>query len=152
MPASSICKKQKHKRSEAQIEAALERVRASMMAMHKSEELREVIASVFEQLKGLGFDPSASSIGIYNEDLSSEHWYAGFGHEVLPKSYKSPHCPHPYYLAEVEGWKKQLAFNELIFEGEAKVEYAKWMFKNSEFKNLPVEFKNEMLSPKRTYL
>ena len=39
---------------EAQIEAALERVRAASMAMHKSQELHEVIKVVSEQLVNLG--------------------------------------------------------------------------------------------------
>ncbi|MCG8605379.1 hypothetical protein MJD09_10310, partial [bacterium] len=123
-----------------------------MMAMHKSDELREVIASVFEQMKSLGFDPRATSLGIYKEDVSSEHWFAGFTHEVLPQSYHIPYCEHRYYQDEVAHWKNRLAFKELIFEGNDKVEYAKWLFKNSDFKNLPAEFKKEMINPKRLYI
>ena len=44
---------------EAQIEAALERVRACTMAMHQSEELQEVIRVVFEQLESLNLDIDA---------------------------------------------------------------------------------------------
>ena len=47
---------------EAQIEAALERVRASSMAMHRSDELDKVIKEVTEQLTLLGFDFDASNI------------------------------------------------------------------------------------------
>ena len=50
---------------EAQIETALERVRASTMAMHKSDELRPVIAMVFEQLKELGFEAPACGLIIF---------------------------------------------------------------------------------------
>jgi hypothetical protein len=39
---------------EAQIEAALERVRAKSMAMHKSDELFEVVHLLFDQLENLG--------------------------------------------------------------------------------------------------
>ena len=44
------------------------------MAMHKSEELREVIACIFEQLQNLGFEAPACSLIIYQEDLSAKHW------------------------------------------------------------------------------
>ena len=39
---------------EAQIEAALERVRARTMAMQRSEELAEVATVLFQQVKALG--------------------------------------------------------------------------------------------------
>src|SRR4249920_3025955 len=49
---------------EAMIEMALERVRASSMAMHRSDELDKVIKEVTEQLILLGFDFDASNITI----------------------------------------------------------------------------------------
>jgi hypothetical protein len=39
---------------EAQIEAALERVRSRSLAMHRSDELEQVAASLFEAIVGLG--------------------------------------------------------------------------------------------------
>jgi hypothetical protein len=41
IPAFSIFKKQKHQAREAQIEAALEKVRSRSLAMHKSENCRK---------------------------------------------------------------------------------------------------------------
>jgi signal transduction histidine kinase len=137
---------------EAQIEAALERVRAKMMAMHKSEELHLVLGIIFEQMNVLGLDPEATSMAIYNEDESSEHWMAGFGHEDLPRSFKVPLCHHPYYQAEVAGWRSGKPFEELFFEGLDKVEFVQWLFDHSEFSELPDEFKKEMLSPKPYYI
>ncbi|MDQ3683032.1 MAG: hypothetical protein M3352_08180, partial [Bacteroidota bacterium] len=52
---------------EAQIEAALERVRARTMAMQKSEELSETAAVLFQQFKELGEVPMQISIGTINE-------------------------------------------------------------------------------------
>ena len=54
---------------EAQIEAALERVRAKTMAMHKSEQLAETASVLFEQFDLLGKIPDRISIGIFKEDL-----------------------------------------------------------------------------------
>ena len=43
------------KNRELEIETALEKVRVRAMAMHKSDELREVVAVVFEKLQVLNF-------------------------------------------------------------------------------------------------
>lgn len=52
---------------EAQIELALERVRARTMAMQKSDELAETSYLLFQQLKDLGAGADQLSIGILNE-------------------------------------------------------------------------------------
>ncbi len=137
---------------ELAIEAALDKVRSRAMMMHKSDELRQVIATIFDQLQQLGFDSSASLLAIYNDDFSSEHWIAGLTHDQLPTSYHVPACDHPYYTEEFEAWKQGLPFKELIFEGEQKVEYARIMLEISDYKLLPEEFKKEMLSPERLYI
>ena len=51
---------------EAQIEAALERVRSKAMAMHKSEDLTPAVATVFSELDRLGFRTVRCGIGIFN--------------------------------------------------------------------------------------
>jgi len=53
---------------EAQIELALERVRASTMAMQKSEELSETATVFFEQMHALGELPDRLGINIIKED------------------------------------------------------------------------------------
>ena len=60
---------------EAQIEAALERVRAKTMAMHKSEQLAETAKVLFEQFDMLGKIPDRISIGIIKEDLKTIEWW-----------------------------------------------------------------------------
>ena len=69
---------------EAQIEAALERVRVRTMAMQKSTELSEAVYVIFQQLKVLGEDPIQSTIGIMNEterviEFSVTDWTGGGG-------------------------------------------------------------------------
>jgi len=54
---------------EAQIEAALERVRSRTMAMQNSNELQETAAVLFEEFKKLGTEEIYQvTIGIYNEE------------------------------------------------------------------------------------
>src|SRR5687767_7202165 len=50
-----------------EIEAALERVRSSTMAMQKSDELREAVRVIYEQLQQLGFGSNACNIIIIDE-------------------------------------------------------------------------------------
>lgn len=137
---------------EADIEAALERVRAEMMSMRRSEDLRQVIATVFKQLQDLGFDAPASALIIYNRDLSAEHWMTGFSQDIYPESYKIPYNDHPYFTGLLQAWQNGVPFQEFLFEGDLKVNYAGWLFEHSDFKYLPEEFKKEVGSPERTVI
>ncbi|MBD0333259.1 MAG: hypothetical protein ICV66_11445, partial [Chitinophagaceae bacterium] len=53
---------------EAQIEAALERVRAAAMAMHKSEDLNAAVAVVFEELKKLNLGVLRCGINVLDKE------------------------------------------------------------------------------------
>ncbi len=59
---------------EAKIEAALERVRAASMAMHKSEELQDVIKVVAHQITELGIHFNTANFTRINENMSWEMW------------------------------------------------------------------------------
>jgi ketosteroid isomerase-like protein len=133
---------------EAQIETALERVRAQSMAMHKTEDLHQVLSTVFSQLQSLGVYAPGSALIIYDQDLAAEHWMIGFSGE-FPESYKIPYVEHQYFTDLVYAWQKGVPFQEFFFEGDLKIEYAKWLLENSDFKRMPPEFKKEMLDPTR---
>ena len=68
----------KHKNREQEIEAALERVRAMMMAMHRSDELREVVSSVFEQLQ-IRLSPHRPFNNHGRHEKRYSKGYPGFG-------------------------------------------------------------------------
>ncbi len=60
---------------EAEIQLALERVRARTMAMHKSDELAETAAILFQQMKELGVTPERINICLIKEaDNILEVW------------------------------------------------------------------------------
>ena len=138
---------------EAQIEASLERIRARSMGMHESHELKEVIACIFEQLQDLDFVVPACSLILYQEDLSAQHWFAGYSHDVYPESYTIPFIDIPYYTDMLKSWQKGQEYGEFIMKGKAKVNYAKWLLNESDFKNLPREFveQSDMLTPAPMY-
>ena len=95
---------------EAQIEAALERVRVRTMAMQKSAELPEAAYVIFQQLKVLGEDPIQCTIGIMNEterviEFSVTDW-AGGGRQIdllFKGSFDEPALINKSYTA----WKEK---------------------------------------------
>jgi hypothetical protein len=70
---------------ESQIEAALERVRASALAMHKSEEVGAVSDMLFSELNKLNFDVNGCSIVVIDEEKDKmELWRARSNIAVKP--------------------------------------------------------------------
>ena len=66
---------------EANIETALERVRSRSLAMHKSDELNEVVIILFEQFIGLGISIDGININILNENRTGfDSWFAAPGY------------------------------------------------------------------------
>ena len=60
---------------ELEIEAALEKVRSRSLAMHQSDELQEVINTVFDRLGDLGIETNTASIIIHKEGSNHmEQW------------------------------------------------------------------------------
>jgi hypothetical protein len=66
---------------EARLEASLERVRASAMAMHSTEELKSVGEIIFHELKSLGFADIRNTEIIINKDEeeSIRSYYCDYG-------------------------------------------------------------------------
>jgi hypothetical protein len=67
-------KKAEEQAREAQIEAALERVRAKAMAMHSSKDISDATAIVFNELSKLGIEMDRCGIATYNETPVMEVW------------------------------------------------------------------------------
>ena len=92
---------------EAQIETALERVRASSMAMHKSDELKNVINIVFEQLLALGIKTDATMIIEKLETKRDLNMWIVTSDEQYAQRINIPYFKHPLfdnvYEAEDEG-------------------------------------------------
>ncbi|MEP7267856.1 MAG: nuclear transport factor 2 family protein, partial [Saprospiraceae bacterium] len=131
---------------DAEIELALERVRARTMAMKHSDELREVVVSIYEQLQLLNFDSNACNIIIYDRKTGdSLYWVSGFSQELYPLSYKIPFINHPYYKSQVDDWKKGKSFAVIKYSGKTKKEFDKIWFSKTDFKNVPAKPKAFMM-------
>ena len=96
---------------EAKVEAALERVRARTMAMHKSNELSETAYELYEQFGLLGEDPEQLTIGIINENLMSMEFWLTLGGNQINHLFKAP-IDEPIVLNKIySAWKGQKKSN-----------------------------------------
>jgi len=91
---------------EAQIEAALERVRSRTMAMQNSDELAELVATVFTELNRLEFALTSCIIWINNPELlTAEMWVASTEMNKPPEPYYIKPFRHPYFKSVIDAWK-----------------------------------------------
>jgi signal transduction histidine kinase/coenzyme F420-reducing hydrogenase delta subunit len=108
---------------EAQIQLALERVRATTMAMQKSDELSDAVYVLFQQFKELGEDPDQATIGIINEDEKViEYWVTMYGqpiNKVLKFSIDEPNVTNKIYKA----WKENKKSLVIDLSGNALTEF-----------------------------
>ncbi len=131
---------------ESQIQLALERVRAKAMAMQHSGELREIAAAVHDQLLGLGFTSGFCSIVIMDRISGDMTWWMFFPGKEYPESYHMPFCEHPFYVAQLNRWKQGERYSVIEVSGEEKKSYDKYTFGQTEFKNIPIESQQFMMS------
>jgi hypothetical protein len=82
---------------EAQIEAALERVRSRTLAMQQSEELPDVATILFQQVKSLGISQWTCGFNIW--DIGDKHctFYPGSPDGVILSPCRVPLTEHPIF-------------------------------------------------------
>jgi len=116
---------------EAQIQLALERVRARTMAMQKSEELRDVIQLVFEQLYQLNFNIDAATFVLdYKDSDDFDLWMAVQGQEY-PTKVHIPYFDHPMFTRFIEAKKTGSDFFAILSSREEKNKWFDRFFENS---------------------
>ena len=111
---------------EAQIEAALERVRAQTMAMHNSEDVGKCIVKMFGELTALGVDEDTRfGIGILNhDDENNQLWTASKdGDDVKMHIGNLDMRLHPLLKSARRAWKEQVPLHTYVLEGEDLMNY-----------------------------
>jgi len=121
---------------EAEIQLALERVRARTMAMQKSDELSETVAVLFHQFTALGEKPERMAIEIVNEKENVfEIWATQHGGSQLNQLFKAsldePNVMQKMYKA----WKEQTKSITIDLKGRELEEYFQYLNKEG----LPVQ-------------
>jgi hypothetical protein len=133
---------------EAQIEAALERVRSRSMGMQRGEDLKSVVKVLYDQLKVLGFKWGAASITIMDEGTGDIDWWMDGlddGYE-LPERYHVPYFDHKGHKQQLEYWKTGSSYAVVEISGSDKKSYDNNYFNHTDFSRAPEHTKKLMIS------
>ncbi len=113
---------------EAEIELALERVRARTMAMQRSEELLDVATVLFQQVKGLGVPQWNCGFNIWEIGDQAFTYYPGTPDGVInPSPCKIPLNEHPVFRRFDESRKNGLELLVYEKEGEEQKDHYRYM-------------------------
>ncbi len=138
---------------EAKIEAALERVRSRSMAMRKSEELREVVALLYEQMEPLGMARDGCELILCNEQTNQmEFWHSNPIQSVMPECYYVPRLVHPICEEQWAAWKEGASPFTIELKGAKKHDFETVMLDKTDFKRIPEEIKKWILEQKVSVL
>ncbi len=134
-------KKAEAQAREAEIELALERVRAKTMAMQSSNELKEVVANMFDGMKSLGVDPTVCNIALIDKKTrDTEVWTAHHTDSGL-LTYKLfiPHFEHPFRENLLNSFLNEIPFSTHQLSGDSKKSYAEYLLEHVDYSNVPDE-------------
>ena len=137
---------------EAQIELGLERVRARAMAMQKSDELAELVDTVFKELTKLHFALDRCIIIIVDEKSVSANYWMANPESRTPTFYHLKLKDIPYLIATFNGWKERKAKMVYDLNGDEKNSTVKYIFSKTDLKFLPDEVKEGMKNTNRIFL
>ncbi|MBK7631158.1 MAG: SpoIIE family protein phosphatase [Ignavibacteriales bacterium] len=113
---------------EAQIEAALERVRSRTMGMQKSEELKEVIQLVYEQFVYLNIHVEHTGFILDYKTRDDMYIWLADKHEV-PSQITIPYFDSPHWNSFIEAKAKGKDFFANHLDFEEKNKFYKDLFK-----------------------
>ena len=138
---------------EAQIELGLERVRARAMAMQKSEELAELVDTVFTELTKLHFLLDRCIIMIYDPTThGSTWWMANPEPGSVPVGLFIKNHKHKPYQEYIKAWQAQTLKWEYLLEGTSKKEWDTYIFSETDLSLLPEFVIDGMRSVERVFL
>ncbi|CAN5454904.1 hypothetical protein BH10BAC2_BH10BAC2_25360 [soil metagenome] len=136
---------------EAKIETALEKVRSRSLAVHKSDEFKDVIKVVFERLQELEIPLTSVSISIFIEgSKDTEAYVCGLGEGGLAMSHlRLVYFDHPIHNDRYDAYEKGLDFFTKIYSAEEKNSFYEYEFEVSDLKNIPADIKKMVMESER---
>ncbi len=132
---------------EAKIETALETVRSSSLAMHKSDELKNVVKVVFKKLQELDFTIDGAALIMTNgiEENFMNTWI-GDDHAEYPECFKIPYYDAPTITDIWDAKKAGVEFTSKTYSFKEKNIWFEYAFKNTELATaLPDQLKSWIL-------
>jgi len=136
-------KKAEAQAREAQIEAALEKIRSRSLAMQKTGELKEVVLVIVEKLKDLGVVLDANGVVLctyFNDSRDVLHWIASPDFSFAG-SYLLPYFDHPIFRLAWESKERGDEYFSKAFTVEEKNSFFEYAFAHSDYRQFPDEFK-----------
>ena len=110
---------------EAGVELALERVRARTMAMHNSEELKEVIQEVYDQFLGLNINVEHAGFILDYKERDDMHIWLADHQQGVPSEITIPYFDSPHWNSYVEAKAKGENFFSNLLDFEEKNRFYK---------------------------
>ena len=132
---------------EAQIELALERVRARTMAMQHSGELYEIVCTLTDQLQQISFRFDAASFLQLHSDASFNLWVAT-PNEKYPSEFYMPYLNHPIFHVFRKVVENKIDFYSYAVSKEEKDSYYRHFFNGPNTKNISEERKRFIFNSK----
>jgi hypothetical protein len=136
---------------ESQIQLALERIRGRSLAMHHSNELKDVVAILFQQLKilGLEFDGGAA-IHLFSEHSKDAIIIVAAPDLASPTQIKLPYDEEAFVNNPIilDVWNaKEMGKNifNRFYSFEEKNKYFEYVFKNNSLEIIPQSSRNFIL-------
>ena len=123
---------------EAQIQLALERVRARAMSMQKSDELAELVDTVFKELTNLHFLLDRCIIMIFDPKTKGATWWmANPEPGAVPVGLFVRYHRHKPYQEYLNAWKARTQKWEYLLEGSNKKDWDTFIFNETDLSLLP---------------
>ena len=130
---------------EKEIETALEDIRSRSLSMHKSDELKDVVSLVFEKLRELKVAMDSACILTFTDDLKGHLAWAANPDLFSVSSVYVPYHNDPISSALLNSRKKGELFLHKSWKAKEKNQHWNYLFKNTEYGNLPDELKKAVL-------
>ena len=127
---------------EAQIEAALEKVRSRSLAMYTTHEIGDVVWTVVEKMKSLNIEMGGISLATFipgSKDLL--HWYANTEHPGEAQTILLPYFDDLIFNDCLEARGKGIELFAKVYSKEEKNAYFNLAVEKSDFKHFPEDIK-----------
>ncbi|HEU4903087.1 MAG TPA: hypothetical protein VFT06_09850, partial [Flavisolibacter sp.] len=135
------------KNRELEIEAALENVRSRSLAMQQSEELKDVVQVVFDNLQHLGFvfDDGAVSILLFKEGSRDHLQWTADPRQAYAVPLDVRYTDHSIPASLMEAKESGVNFFAKLFPVEEKNAYFNYLFAHSNYRDMPEAVKQLIL-------
>jgi signal transduction histidine kinase len=113
---------------EAQIEAALERVRSSTMGMQRSEDMAQTASEMFRQIQTLGMQPWGCGFNIFDKDEKAVTQYMSLANGGISPPFRTPLTEDPFFISIYDARQRKDELLVMESSGESLAKTYRYMF------------------------